>query len=285
MRILKKFNSYIKEDLEMMANPATKPAPSTTPAPATPTIQPGIKPERRERPTPIRRDRPAIEPDPQAKMKKDATEEEGTYIGTEMLQDLADALGTEVMNNAVEYEGKKVNFYSETEMFHVDKKKFATVEEVVDYLTGGSSPKAQMDENDTESFEDELEEEVEDLEDEFEEDEELIQRDRYIKEFENFMYDDEDDSTDDFNQYEDDFEHDEGDFGDDYDDNEFYQSEEKCCPTCTCEPCECTKEEEFSEEDEKKDDFKAKKFDLKWKDASKSEIKSKILKGYDKYAF
>ena len=192
MKILKKFYSYIKEDLEMMAPvPATKPAPSTTPAPATPTIEPGTRPERRERPTPIRRDRPAVEPDPQAKMKMDATEEEGTYIGTEMLQDLADALGTEVIDNAVEYEGKKVNFYSETEKFHVDKKKFATVEEVVDYLTGGNSPKAQMVENDTKSFEDELEEEVEDLEDEFEEDEESIQRDRHIKEFENFMYDDE----------------------------------------------------------------------------------------------
>ena len=137
MKILKKFDSYIKEDLEMMAEPATKP--STTPAPATPTVEPGTKPERRDRPTPIRRDRPAVEPDPQAKMKMDATEEEGTYIGTEMLQDLADALGAEVMDNSVEYEGKKVNFYSETEKFHVDKKKFSTVEEVVDYLTGGES--------------------------------------------------------------------------------------------------------------------------------------------------
>lgn len=170
MKILKKFDSYIKEDLEMMAEPATKP--STTPAPATPTVEPGTKPERRDRPSPIRRDRPAVEPDPQAKMKMDATEEEGTYIGSQMLQDLADALGTEVMDNAVEYEGKKVNFYSETEKFHVDKKKFATVEEVVDYLTGGNSPNAQMAENDTEAFVDELEEEVEDLEDEFEEDEE-----------------------------------------------------------------------------------------------------------------
>lgn len=31
--------------------------------------------------------------------------------------------------------------------------------------------------------------------------------------------------------------------------------------------------------------IKLKKFDLKWKDASKSEIKSKTLKGYEKYAF
>lgn len=68
MKILKKFDSYIKEDLEMMAEPATKP--STTPAPATPAVEPGTKPERRDRPTPVRRDRPAVEPDPQAKLKK-----------------------------------------------------------------------------------------------------------------------------------------------------------------------------------------------------------------------
>jgi len=201
MKILKKFDSYIKEDLEMMAEPATKP--STTPAPATPTVEPGTKPERRDRPTPIRRDRPAVDPDPQAKMKIDATEEEGTYIGTEMLQDLADALGAEVMDNSVEYEGKKVNFYSETEKFHVDKKKFSTVEEVVDYLTGGESAiEKEMRETEEEkakqmiedeSMEDELEEEVEDLEDEFEEDEEEIVRGRHIKEFENFIHDEDED--------------------------------------------------------------------------------------------
>jgi hypothetical protein len=189
MKILKKFDSYVKEDLDTMAEPATKPAPST--APATPTVEPGIKPERRDRPTPIRRDRPAVEPDPQAKRKVDATEEEGAYIGTQMLKDLADALGAEVMDNAVQYEDKTINFFSETEKFHVDKKKFATVEEVVDYLTGGDSKnqniaadeEADMMKNDEiirkkeledESIEDELEEEVEDLEDEFEEDEEEL---------------------------------------------------------------------------------------------------------------
>ena len=204
MKILKKFDSYVKEDLDTMAEPATKPAPSTTPV-----VEPGTKPERRDRPSPIRRDRPAVEPDPQAKRKFDATEEEGTYIGTQMLKDLADALGVEVMDNAVEYEDKTINFFSETEKFHVDKKKFATVEEVVDYLTGGDSKnqniaadeEADMMNNDEiirqkeledESIEDELEEEVEDLEDEFEEDEEeLVCRDemresRITKKFNKF---------------------------------------------------------------------------------------------------
>jgi hypothetical protein len=213
MKILKKFDSYIKEDLATMAEPAIKP--STTPAPATPTIEPGTKPERRDRPTPIRRDRPAVEPDPQAKMKMDATEEEGTYIGTQMIQDLADALGTEVIDNAVQYEGKTINFYSETEKFHVDKKKFTTVEEVVDYLTGGKSPieKEMIEtEEEGESMEDELEEEVEDLEVEFEDEEDIV-RGRHIKEFENFMFDEEDSNESEY----------EGEEGEDEDDEYKYR--------------------------------------------------------------
>jgi len=282
MKILKKFDSYIKEDLEMMAEPATKP--STTPA--TPTVEPGTKPERRDRPTPIRRDRPAVEPDPQAKMKMDATEEDGTYIGTQMLQDLADALGTEVMDNAVQYEGKTINFYSETEKFHVDRKKFATVEEVVNYLTGGNSLKTQMVENDIKSFDNSSsEDEVEDLEDEFEdEDEEEIVRGRHIKEFENFIHDEfvDDSEKDEYgsevdfgNEYQGEDEEDEyqyrvksekpewmwnedGEFDEneiemsskfmkddeDFDDSdEFYNSEE-ICTDCDCNPCKCNSQED-----------------------------------------
>ena len=63
MKYLKKFGKFT----EAAAAPATKTAPSTTPAP---TVDPGTKPERRDRPTPVRRDRPAVEPDPQAKLKK-----------------------------------------------------------------------------------------------------------------------------------------------------------------------------------------------------------------------
>ena len=216
MKILKKFDSYIKEDLEMMASPATKP--STTPS--TPTVEPGTKPERQERPTPIRKDRPAVEPDPQAKMKVDATEEEGTYIGTKMIKDLADALGTEVINNAVQYEGKTINFYSETEKFHVDKKKFATVEEVVNYLTGGnSSIEKEMIETEEEKAKEMIEDEntEDDLLNSDEEtwtgnhmdEEDEMTRERHIKEFENFMYDEED-SDDDFNEFEEEI------FGDEY---------------------------------------------------------------------
>lgn len=57
MKYLKKFDVF----LEIAAAPATKPAPTTKPAkPATkPTTTP-------QKPSPIRRDRPGVEPAPQA---------------------------------------------------------------------------------------------------------------------------------------------------------------------------------------------------------------------------
>jgi hypothetical protein len=63
-------------------------------------------------------------------------EEEGDeYKGTLLLKELAERLGSEVVNNTIEYNGQKINYYSETEAFHVGKMKFDTVDEVVDHLT------------------------------------------------------------------------------------------------------------------------------------------------------
>lgn len=63
-------------------------------------------------------------------------EEEGGDIYQQNLQHLAKLLGATVENGSVNYEGKKIIFPAETEMFHVDKKKFKTAEEVVEYLQG-----------------------------------------------------------------------------------------------------------------------------------------------------
>lgn len=66
-------------------------------------------------------------------------EEGGEYQGQMLLNQLANELGTEVdEDGSINYEGKKINFYSETEKFHVDNKKFSTAEEVVNYI-GGSN--------------------------------------------------------------------------------------------------------------------------------------------------
>ena len=37
-------------------------------------------------------------------------------------------------NNSIDYNGKKINFFSETESFHVDKKKFKTIGEILHQL-------------------------------------------------------------------------------------------------------------------------------------------------------
>ena len=64
-------------------------------------------------------------------------EEEGShYHGTLKMKELAQKLGAEIVNNEINFDGKKVNFYSEDEKFHIDNKKFDSVEDAFDYLTG-----------------------------------------------------------------------------------------------------------------------------------------------------
>jgi hypothetical protein len=66
-------------------------------------------------------------------------EEEGGDVYYNKLKELADALGVEVTDkNTVEYDNKQIIFPSETEMYHVDNKKFKTSQEVINYLEGGS---------------------------------------------------------------------------------------------------------------------------------------------------
>jgi hypothetical protein len=64
-------------------------------------------------------------------------EEEVEDLYASKLQELADKLGTEVVNGKVEYKGKTIIFPSETDMYHVDDKKLETSDDVVNYLEGG----------------------------------------------------------------------------------------------------------------------------------------------------
>ena len=61
-------------------------------------------------------------------------EEEAGDIYQKRLQELSDLLGAEVINNKVIYNNEEIIFPSETEMYHVGKKKLKTAEEVVKYL-------------------------------------------------------------------------------------------------------------------------------------------------------
>jgi hypothetical protein len=142
--MIKKYNQFVKginEEFEMgegQPAPVTRPAEPTT-TPDTPTrprpTRPGITPT----------EVPSEEDAPLAYGYGDSNdlpeEEGGEYQGQMLLNQLANELGTEVeADGSINYEGKKINFYSETEKFHVDNKKFSTAEEVVDYLGGSNEP-------------------------------------------------------------------------------------------------------------------------------------------------
>lgn len=61
-------------------------------------------------------------------------EEGSEYEGTRKMRELAEMLGSEVVENKIEYQGKTINFFSETNKFHIGKEKFETPQEVVEYL-------------------------------------------------------------------------------------------------------------------------------------------------------
>jgi len=72
-------------------------------------------------------------------------EEDEEYIGNKLMAELAEKLGVEVEDGQINYDGQLVNFFSETEMFHVGKNKFKTPDEVVEYLTGGDRKSEEFD--------------------------------------------------------------------------------------------------------------------------------------------
>jgi len=78
----------------------------------------------------------------QVSSEEEEMEEEGGDVFASKLQEVADKLGSEVTNGKVEYNGQKIIFPSETEMFHVGNKKFKTADEVVSFLEGDSDRNA-----------------------------------------------------------------------------------------------------------------------------------------------
>jgi hypothetical protein len=117
---LKKYNEYVKEDLTPMSVES--------------------EPLEVENEMPEAESEVEVEQDDAStlignNMNDDQEEEEGhEYEGTKLMSELAQKLGTEITNNSIDYNGKKINFFSETESFHVDKKKFKTIDEVLSYL-------------------------------------------------------------------------------------------------------------------------------------------------------
>jgi hypothetical protein len=123
MKIVRNFNDFVKnrinEDVDPIENPTAE----------TPELEAGIDAtEEMES-----EDQSNLIDEPEENWEE---EESGEYEGATKLKQLAEALGAELTNNEINYDGHKINWFSETEAFHVDRKKFETVEEVIDYLQG-----------------------------------------------------------------------------------------------------------------------------------------------------
>ena len=156
--MIKKYNQFVNEELEFGAG-APAPTRRETETPTRPDTDRPTRP-RPTRPGVIPDDVPSEQDNPLAKNNpfeqefdgEVEEEQEDPYVAK--LKELAVALKlgeNAVQNNVViwkknpedkEEKGKEIIFPSETGKFHVDRKKFDTVEQVVSYLEGGDTPKA-----------------------------------------------------------------------------------------------------------------------------------------------
>jgi len=72
--------------------------------------------------------------EPEMEMSGEEEEEAGDYHGSIGMKKIAQALGEELQGNEIMHDGHKINFFSETEMYHIDRKKFKSAEEVIDFM-------------------------------------------------------------------------------------------------------------------------------------------------------
>lgn len=61
-------------------------------------------------------------------------EEHNEWEGAQKMKKLSNMLGVDIKDNRIEYDGKIINYWSETENFHIGKDKFKTPDEVVNFL-------------------------------------------------------------------------------------------------------------------------------------------------------
>lgn len=134
--MIKKYNQFVKDINEAAGQPAPQPAPERAPSAPTIAPEPDTIPDTPTRPRPTRpgftpTEIPAEEDAPLASYEEEEEEED---IYSSKLKELADMLGVDVVDNSIDYKGHKIIFPSETEMFHVDRKKFRTAEQTMQYL-------------------------------------------------------------------------------------------------------------------------------------------------------
>lgn len=89
MRFIKKFVKFLEGGPAPSPSPSPSTRPGIAPSPARPKTEPGTKPGRRQRPSPIRRDKPGVEPAPKAELPT-ATEEDVAKRFIDMLDENGD---------------------------------------------------------------------------------------------------------------------------------------------------------------------------------------------------
>jgi hypothetical protein len=130
---IKKYNQFVKTNEEFVDTPSldTKQAP-TRPERGTETLpgRPGTTPSTRpSRPSVVPGKRPSEEDAPLAS-------NDDEFVGTRKTKELLTELGPEAKleNGTIYYDGKEINFYSETEKFHIGRKRFDDVKDVLNFL-------------------------------------------------------------------------------------------------------------------------------------------------------
>ena len=140
---IKKYNQFVKTNEEFVETPSfdTKQAPSR-PERGTETMpgRPGTTPSTRpSRPSVVPGKKPSEEDAPLAS-------NDDEYIGTKKMKELADALpDSKLESGTLYYDGKEINFYSETEKFHIGKHKFNDVKDVLNFLGKKEDVKSERD--------------------------------------------------------------------------------------------------------------------------------------------
>jgi hypothetical protein len=125
MKVVRKFNEFVKkrinENVDSMENPYDM----------SPELETGMDATRDAEMD----DQSNLIDEPEKNFEEEE-EEEDEYKGNQLMNELADILGVEVINNQIDYNGHEIHFYSETENFHIDNMRFENIEEVVAYLEG-----------------------------------------------------------------------------------------------------------------------------------------------------
>ena len=122
---IKKYNQFVKTNEEFVDAPSL----DTKQAPARPAVTINL-------PTPSTRpSRPSVVPGKRPSEEDAPLASNDEYIGTRKMRELAEALpDSKLENGTLYYDGKEINFYSETEKFHIGRKRFDDVEDVLNYL-------------------------------------------------------------------------------------------------------------------------------------------------------